>query len=187
MSAVSWGLWGTWVETEACLGEVVGEWQGPDPVELGSIRRWLEAKEFDSPIHRERAAARAAGLQDVVAPATMVLSYGVAAYWSPKDPGKSIDDEPTQIQIPVIFNVPAPCNKSFATSIEMEFHEPLYIGEWVQCTSRLTSIQRKTLKVGNGAFLRQEDIYTKPNGTVIALAHLDIFRFFVEEEETSND
>ena len=76
------GVWGTWEETEACLGEVVGEWQGPDPVELGSIRRWLEAKEFDSPIHRERAAARAAGLQDVVAPATMVLSYGVAAYWS---------------------------------------------------------------------------------------------------------
>ena len=41
MSDVGWGLWGSWEETEACLNTVVGEWWGPDPVEPGSIRRWL--------------------------------------------------------------------------------------------------------------------------------------------------
>lgn len=180
MSDVGWGLWGSWEQTEACLNTVVGEWRGPDPVERGSIRRWLEPKEFDCAIHTDADAARAAGFSDLVAPASMVLTYGVAAYWSPGDPSKAIDDEPTQIQIPVIFNVPAPCNKSFATSMEVEFFAPLYPGDVVGCTSRLTDIQYKTLKVGAGAFLRQEDTYTKQTGEIVAVACLDIFRFYVE-------
>jgi len=184
MSDVGWGLWGSWEETEACLNTVVGEWWGPDPVEPGSIRRWLEPKEFDCAIHTDIGAARAVGFPDLVAPASMVFSYGVAPYWSPGDSSKSIDDEPTQIQIPVIFNVPAPCNKSFATSMEVEFNEPLYPGDVVGCVSRLIDIQRKTLKVGPGAFLRQEDTYTKQSGEVIAVANLDIFRFYVEQGVT---
>lgn len=152
MSDGGWGLWGTWEDTEACLNQIVGQWQGPDPVERGSIRRWLEPKEFACAIHTDADAAKAAGFDDVVAPASMVFTYGVAPYWSPGDAPQQIDDEPTQIQIPVIFNVPAPCNKSFATSMEMTFEAPLYVGDTVTCTSRLTGIQRKTLKVGAGAF-----------------------------------
>jgi hypothetical protein len=187
VSDVGWGLWGTWAETEACLGQVVGQWQGPDPVERGSIRRWLEPKEFDCAIHTDADAAKALGHHDVVAPASMVFTYGVAAYWSPGDPNQSIDDEPTQIQIPVIFNVPAPCNKSFATSMEITFEESLYPGDMVTCTSRLIDIQRKTLKVGPGAFLRQEDTYTKQTGEVVAVATLDIFRFYVGDDEAGHD
>ena len=180
MSDVGWGLWGSWEQTEACLNTVVGQWTGPDPVERGSIRRWLEPKEFECAIHTDASAARAAGFSDLVAPAAMVFTYGVAPYWSPGDLPKRIDDEPTQIQIPVIFNVPAPCNKSFATSMEIEFAEPLYPGDIVGCTSKLTRIERKTLKVGAGAFLRQEDTYTKQTGEIVAVAQLDIFRFYAE-------
>ena len=99
----------------------------------------------------------------------------------------TINDEPTQIQIPVIFNVPAPCNKSFATSMEITFEESLYPGDMVTCTSRLIDIQRKTLKVGPGAFLRQEDTYTKQTGEVVAVATLDIFRFYVGDDEAGHD
>ena len=187
MSGGGWGLWGTWEETEACLDQVVGQWQGPDPVERGSIRRWLEPKEFDCAIHTDSEAARVAGFDDVVAPASMVFTYGVAPYWSPGDAPQNIDDEPTQIQIPVIFNVPAPCNKSFATSMEIIFEQPLYLGDVVTCTSRLTDIQRKTLKVGPGAFLRQEDTYTKQTGELVAVATLDIFRFYVGDGEGAHD
>jgi len=44
----------------------------------------------------------------------------------------------------------------------------------------LTRIERKTLKVGAGAFLRQEDTYTKQTGEIVAVAQLDIFRFYAE-------
>jgi hypothetical protein len=60
----------------------------------------------------------------------------------------------------------------------------LYPGDVVGCVSRLIDIQRKTLKVGPGAFLRQEDTYTKQSGEVIAVANLDIFRFYVEQGVT---
>lgn len=177
MSEPKWGLWGTWEETEACLGKEVGRSVGPDPVEKGSIRRWLEPKEFACDIHTDAEAAKAAGYEDLVAPASMVFSYAVPAYWQPDYKPAAIDDEPTQIRIPVIFDVPAPCDKSFATSIEVEFFEPLYPGDVVTCVSKLVDIKRKELKVGKGAFLRQEDTYTKQTGELVAVSYLDIFRF----------
>ncbi len=177
MSEPSWGLWGTWEETESFLGKEIGSTVGPDPVERGTIRRWLEPKEFDCAIHSDAEAARAAGYEDIVAPASMVFTYGIPAYWQPGDAPAQIDDEPTQIQIPVIFDVPAPCDKSFATSIEVEFFEALYPGDEVTCTSKLVDIKHKELKVGKGAFLRQEDTYTKQTGEVVAVSYLDIFRF----------
>ena len=185
MSEPSWGLWGSWEETEKHLNQVVGRSTGPDPVERGSIRRWLEPKEFACDIHTDADAARAAGYDDLVAPASMVFTYGIAPYWKPGDPPAKIDDEPTQIQIPVIFDVPAPCDKSFATSIEVEFFEPLYPGDVVTCTSKLVDIKHKELKVGKGAFLRQEDTYTKQTGEVVAVAYLDIFRFVAPVREGS--
>ncbi|MEP4149241.1 MAG: MaoC family dehydratase N-terminal domain-containing protein [Halioglobus sp.] len=183
MSEPSWGLWGTWEETEQHLDKVVGQSVGPDPVELGTIRRWLEPKEFACDIHTDSEAAKAAGYDDLVAPASMVFSYGIAPYWSPGDRPAQIDDEPTQIQIPVIFDVPAPCDKSFATSIEVEFFEPLYPGDVVSCASKLVDIKHKELRVGKGAFLRQEDTYTKQTGEVVAISYLDIFRFVAPAKE----
>ncbi|MGI9284046.1 MAG: FAS1-like dehydratase domain-containing protein, partial [Pseudomonadales bacterium] len=157
----------------------------PDPVDRSSIRRWLEPKEFVSPIHTDKNAAVEAGYQDIVAPASMVFTYAIPAYWQPGDKPAAIDDEPTQIPIPVIFDVPAPCDKSFATSIEVEFFEPLYPGDQVSCTSKLVDIKHKELKVGKGAFLRQEDTYTKQTGEVVAISYLDIFRFVVPSSDSS--
>jgi hypothetical protein len=186
MEEPSWGLWGTWEETEQHLGKVVGVSVGPDPVEKGSIRRWLEPKEFASDIHTDAQAAKAAGYDDLVAPASMVFSYGIAPYWQSGDKPAEMEDEATQIQIPVIFDVPAPCDKSFATSIEVEFFEALYPGDVVTCTSKLVDIKHKELKVGPGAFLRQEDTYTKQSGEVVAVSYLDIFRFVApSRKETS--
>jgi len=186
MSEPKWGLWGTWEETESFLGKEIGKSVGPDLVERGTIRRWLESKEFTCDIHTNADAAKAAGHGDIVAPSSMVFTYGIPAYWQPGDTPAKIDDEPTQIQIPVIFDVPAPCDKSFATSIEVEFFEPLYIGDQVTCTSKLVDIKHKELRVGKGAFLRQEDTYTKQTGEVVAISYLDIFRFVAPQKGGEN-
>ena len=57
----------------------------------------------------------------------------------------------------------------------------MYVGDRITCTSILASLFRKTLKVGDGAFLRQEDTYTNQNDVVVAVANLDIFRFVAPE------
>ena len=183
MSQPAWGKYGTWEEAESYLGKVIGEDVGVDAIELGSIRRWLEPKEFDCALHTSREAAQAAGYRDVVAPSTMVFSYGLPAYWSPGDAPAKMGDEPRQIPIPVIFDVPAPCTLSFASNIDMEFFEPMIVGDIITRTSLLTSIEHKELRVGKGAFMTQEDTYTNQDGDTVAVVLLTIFRFNPPERE----
>lgn len=182
MSELAWGRYGTWEEAESYLGQIIGEDVGVDTVELGSIRRWLEPKEFDCALHTNAAAAKEAGYRDVVAPSTMVFSYGLPAYWSPGDDQAQMGDEPKQVSIPVIFDVPAPCTLSFASNIDMEFFEPMVIGDTIKRTSRLISIEHKELRVGKGAFMTQEDSYTNQNGDKVAQVLLTIFRFVPPEQ-----
>jgi len=172
-----WGKYGSWEETESFLGKVIKVSEGADVVEMGTIRRWLEPKEFDCPIHTDAAAAEDAGYDGVVAPAAMTFSYGIPAYWQPGDESFKFGDEPRQIPIPVIFDVPAPCTLSFATSMEIEFFDPMLIGDRISCSHKLTDITHKTLRVGAGAFLTQMDTYTNQRDEVVAIAKLVIFRF----------
>ena len=183
MSNPVWGKYGSWEEAESFLGKVIGEDVGVDAVELGSIRRWLEPKEFDCALHSDADAARAAGYRDIVAPSTMVFSYGLPAYWSPGDPHAAMGDEPRQIPIPVIFDVPAPCTLSFASNIDMEFFAPMYLGDTIKRTCRLVEIKHKELRVGKGAFMTQEDTYTNQDGEKVAAVLLTIFRFVPPGDE----
>jgi hypothetical protein len=177
MSKEGWGLWGSWEDCETYLGKEIGRAEGADAVELGSIRRWMESKEFDCPVHQDEQVAKAAGYDSVVAPANMIFTYGLPAHWQTGDKYEEPGDEPKQIPIPVIFDVPAPCNLSFASNIDVEYHAPMYVGDRLNRVSKLVSIKRKTLRVGDGAFMRQEDTYTNQRNEVVAIVNLDIFRF----------
>ncbi len=178
-----WGKWGTWEETESYLGKVIGVAQGADAVEQGTIRRWMESKEFDCPIHIDDAAAQEVGYEGVIAPDNMIFTYGLPAYWQNGDPYEQPNAEPRQIPIPVIFDVPAPCNLSFASNIDVEYLAPMLVGDRITRTSRLVSINRKTLRVGDGAFLRQEDTYTNQRDEIVAIVTLDIFRFVAPDDK----
>lgn len=182
MSEPRWGKYGTWEEAESYLGKVIGRDVGVDAVEVGSIRRWLEPKEFDCALHTDATAARDAGYRDIIAPSTMVFTYGLPAYWAPGDDFARMDDEPRQIPIPVIFDVPAPCTLSFASNIDMEFFEPMYLGDRITRISKLAGIEHKELRVGKGAFMTQEDTYTNQNGETVAVVSLTIFRFALPEK-----
>jgi len=54
-----------------------------------------------------------------------------------------------------------------------------FVGKIVGVTksSKLVSLVKKELRVGAGAFFKQKDTYTNQNDDVVAVAHLDIFRF----------
>ncbi len=183
MATEGWGKYGTWEETESFLGNVIAVSKGADAVEYGSIRKWLESKQFHPPIHLNKQAAEQAGYRDVVAPRTMAFTYGLPAYFSEDSPLEQSGDSATQIPVPVIFDLPAPCIRSFATSVDIEFFADMYVGDRITCTHRLTDISYKTLKVGSGAFLTQEDSYTNQNDELIARSELVIFRFNSPEDE----
>lgn len=177
MSEQGWGKQGSWEETEAHLNKVLRVSHGADAVELGSIRKWLEPKQFFPPIHSDSSAANANDYRDVVAPRCMAFTYGLPPYFDPDTPLEKSGDTARQIPVPVIFDLPAPCKFSFATSVDIEFFEDMYVGDRITCTHKLIDIKHKTLSVGTGAFLTQEDTYTNQNDEKIARVELVIFRF----------
>lgn len=177
MSSDGWGKQGSWEETESFLGKVIKVSKGADAVEMGSIRKWLEPKQFFPPIHLDRESAQAVGYRDVVAPRTMAFTYGLPPYFDANTPLEKLADTRRQIPVPVIFDLPAPCKFSFATSMDIEFFEDMYVGDRITCTHKLTDITHKTLSVGTGAFLTQEDTYTNQHNEQVARAELVIFRF----------
>ena len=164
------------------MGKEIGFNIAPDEVEKGSIRRWLEPKEFDCPLHYDEEIAKSVGYRGIVAPWTMVITYGVAPYWKPGDPHTRLRDPPEQVPLPVLDVVPAPCTLSFASDIEIEFLAPMYVGDRINCTSELTNITYKELKVGKGAFLRQKNTYRNGRSEIIAVLYITIFRFAPPDE-----
>jgi len=183
MASEGWGKQGSWEGTESFVGKTIAISKGVDAVELGSVRKWLEPKHFFPPIHSDTAAAKAAGYRDVVAPRTMAFTYGLPAYFDAETPLEKLGDTPRQIPVPAIFDLPAPCGQSFATSVDIEFFDDMYLGDRITCTHKLKEIKYKTLSVGEGAFLTQEDTYTNQNGDLVALAELVIFRFNASKKD----
>jgi len=183
MSNTVWGMQGSWHETAAYMNRDISQCVGADAVEKGTIRRWLEPKEFDCPLHYDDATAKAAGYEGIIAPGTMAITYGLPAYWQPGDPHSKPGYLPKQIPMPVVFNVPAPCSRAFATSMEIEFFAPMYVGDQLSCTSKLVDITHKSLRVGEGAFLKQQDTYVNQKGDIVAIANIVIFRFQPKEEQ----
>lgn len=132
---------------------------GPDPVELGAIRRWLEPLEFDCALHRDADVARAHGWPDVIAPYTSIWAFSMPAVWRPGDPptygDASRDTQPSRSEIgdDIIPGAP-PTSAVFGTGISMEFVRPLVVGERVAIgPRRLVACVPKQTRVGRGAFV----------------------------------
>ncbi|MFI7166310.1 MaoC family dehydratase N-terminal domain-containing protein [Rhodococcus erythropolis] len=147
---------------------------GADAVELGSIRRYLEPLELDSPIHYDTEAARAVGHADVVAPSTAILMYTMPPMWAPGDrtlfESPSRDAQPARSPINNQDQGPAPHTTGFfATDLEIDFVRPVIVGERLgRRGQRLLVCEPKETRVGRGAFCTHESEIVATSGEVVA-------------------
>lgn len=167
---------GTWEGAEALIGAPFHSTTGADPVNVIDIRRRLEVLAWDCPIHYDRDAAREAGHPDIVAPDTMVLTWCLPAYWTPGDRRPEAGD-PLLMPAYPYPQVPAPGEAMFATACKLTFHASAYPGDVISSRSALTSVVRKKLKVGDGAFLVVSTQYTKSTGELVAEEEMTLFRY----------
>lgn len=165
---------GTWEEAEALIGTELMRTEGADEVTRPDIRRKLEAIGFDCPLHHDDAHAREHGYRDVVAPVSMTRVFSFPAYWSPGQP--RIDTQP---QIPPIAGarVPGEGDTLIATQVRMEYGEPVHPGDRISSRAVLTSVTRKTTRVGPGAFLGIQTTYTNQRGEVVATETVTLLRY----------
>ncbi|GAB5018524.1 hypothetical protein JHV675_15070 [Mycobacterium avium subsp. hominissuis] len=170
--------YGPWEAAEALVGKVIAEQQGADPVNSAMVRHLLESLEWDFAPALDAAAARSVGYAGAVAPRSSYLTFAMPAYWQP-------GDEPLQEGTIAPFpfgEVPCPGSGIMATGTSVEFHAPLLHGDVVQSIWVLKSLVRKTLTIGDGAFLEFEITYRNQRGAVIAVESTTVFRYQPEAD-----
>jgi acyl dehydratase len=170
---------GTWEDAEAMVGQTLSRVQGADPVSAPDIRRKLEVVGLDCPLHYDAQVARASGYRTIISPGSMMRTWVTPAYWNPGEPlasGKALFPP-----IPVSA-VPGPGDRMFATGTKTEFLEPVYPGDELTATAVLTRVTRKSISVGDGAFMVIETTYTNQDGLTVARDELTVFRFSDEAQ-----
>lgn len=171
---------GTWEETESWIGKLISTMVGPDEVDKATIRRKLEVLNFDCPLHTDEAVAREHGYRTIVAPATMMATWALPAYWSPGQPPVG---SRTLMPLFPLSQVPAPGNAIIGSEVQSEYFEPVYVGDRISCENRLVSIAHRCTRLGMGAFLTIESTYTKQTGELVCVERFVSFRYSVDEHE----
>ncbi len=164
---------GTWEDAEALVGTVIAELAGADPVNDVMVRHHLEAFEWDAPHFQDDAAARRAGLPGRIAPCSMYMTFGMPAYWRSGDAAL----QPGAVAPFAFGSVPAPGTAMMATGTSVDFGVPMRPGDRLSAQWRLAALTRKTLKVGDGAFLDFEVTYRNQDGDVVAVERTSVFRY----------
>ncbi|CAM3274792.1 MaoC family dehydratase N-terminal domain-containing protein [Nocardioides dubius] len=147
---------------------------GGDPVEAGAIRRYLEPLELDCALHTDAAAARAAGHDDVVMPATGVIAWTIPAAWQPGEVLFDSDERNAQPVHSAINNADLGLGPKttgfFGTDIELDFDREVTAGEHLgRRGKRLVACKPKETGVGRGAFMTWEsEIVSRPAGVADA-------------------
>ncbi|MGM7679367.1 FAS1-like dehydratase domain-containing protein [Microbacterium sp. A94] len=173
-----------WAPMEGAVGTDFADAEirwGIDIVEPATIRRYVEPLEIDSPIHHDGDVARSLGYDDIIAPATAVMSYTIPAMWAPGEPPLFVDaardSQPVRSPIQNENSGPLPPVKGFfATDLEIDFVRPVTVGERMGRRGRkLIACDLKETSVGHGAFLQYESEIVSDRGDVVARMKSSIF------------
>lgn len=165
---------GSWEEAEAMVGRPLMAFEGADAVTAADFRRKLEVIGFDCPLHHDEAFARAHGYRTVVAPVSMTRVFAMAPYWRP---GERRSDAQSRIPAIAGASVPGVGDTLIATGVRTEYLEPVYPGDRISAVAVLESVQRKTTRIGPGAFLVVKTNYTNQAGDVVAVETVTLFRY----------
>ncbi|HEY4098320.1 MAG TPA: MaoC family dehydratase N-terminal domain-containing protein [Baekduia sp.] len=171
---------GTWADAEALVGTVLAEFEGADPVSLPDIRRRLEVLQLDCPLHHDADVAREQGYRDVVSPASMIRAWATPAYWRPGEPPTGT----RALYAPVpASNIPAPGDRQFATGSKTTHVLPVHPGDRISGIAVLKSLTRKSISVGDGAFMVIETTFRNQHGETVARDEITVFRFTAHGED----
>lgn len=181
----------TWEDTRAWIGRSLSVPEGGacDPVEAGTIRRWLEVLEFGCPLHYDEKAAKDAGYKGIFAPYTMLQTYSSPANWQPGQPTLWQSDHPnlTMRAQAKQSEIPMPGTCSFVTDVEIEYVQPLYLGDRVSLRERrLVNVNPKHTRVGEGAFLTWENRFCNKDGDLVAVGRTSSYVYVPHARREGN-
>lgn len=155
---------------------------GGDEVTKSDIRRRLEVYGFDCPLHYDKETAITYGYKDIIAPATMVITFSLPRYWEPGDTGPHEGESPL---LPVfsVADLPSHGTRGVVTDVNVEYLEPIYPGDQISCSAKLTKVVPKRTRIGEGAFLTARTTYWKQSGEIVAIEDMTSFSYTPDEQK----
>jgi acyl dehydratase len=148
--------------------------EGPDAVEGGALRRFVEPLEFGCPLHHDRELACQLGYRDVAAPVSAIVTFTIPPVWHPGDPpaftSPGRDAQPaSQATGPRWTGLEPATRGFFAADMAADFLTPVVVGDRLSRRgNRLLSCTPKETSVGRGAFLMWQSEVRNQCGELVA-------------------
>lgn len=149
---------------------------GADEVNAADIRRRLEVLGWDCALHSDEDVAKAHGYRTIPAPATMLVTWAMPAYWEPGEPPLWTEGAPAIAASPAA-QLCGPGDEVVATEIDTEYLAPVHPGERIRSSSVIAEITQKTTALGSGEFIVIETSYTDESEEVVGVERMTVFRY----------
>lgn len=138
-------------------------------------RHWVEMVEDANPIYFDEGYARTTWLGGVVAPPTMLATWGMGPGWPPPPPVPEAA-RPPRLQLD---GLPA----AIAVNAIDEYLQPLRYGDRLTVSSMIESVSdEKRTRLGVGHFVTTVSIYRNQHGQEVARHSFRIFHYRPYEE-----
>jgi hydroxyacyl-ACP dehydratase HTD2-like protein with hotdog domain len=126
------------------------------------IAQFAHATEATDPIHFDRASARAAGYEDVVAPALFPYVIRMQAY-NLVDSAQLEPDGSPSADVP-----PLPTRRAMAGETSIELGDPIVAGDIITVEKRLLDLYEKEGRSGPLVFVQMEFTFHNQHGRLVA-------------------
>jgi uncharacterized OB-fold protein/acyl dehydratase len=143
-----------------------------DPVNVPMIRHWVEAMGVTDPVHLDDEAARTAGREGVVAPATMLQVWTMKGL-------KAQHGRPDNLQTELLGMLDeAGFTSVVATNTDQDYLRELVPGDHLSATSSIESVsEEKTTGLGVGHFVTTRTEFHDQHGELVGTMTFRILKF----------
>lgn len=148
--------------------------EGPDAVELASVRRFTEVLEFGCPLHHDQAVALRHGYRGVVAPVSSIVTFTIPPLWRPGEQAvftsPERDAQPARTGLgPRLTGLEPDTSGYFAVELGADYLTPVVVGDRLARSGHLLlSCVPKQTSVGRGAFVTWQSEIRNQRGEAVA-------------------
>jgi uncharacterized OB-fold protein/acyl dehydratase len=153
-----------------------------DPVNVPMIRHWVEAMGETAPIHVDAGAARSAGREDLVAPATMLQVWTMKGLKAQRDRPDNLQSELLGVLDEGGFT------SVVATNTDQEYLRELVPGDHLSATSTIETVsEEKTTGLGAGHFVTTRTEFHDQDDELVGTMTFRILKFKPAPREPEAD
>jgi acyl dehydratase len=146
------------------------------PLEVNEylIRHWCETVEDGNPLYLDEEFAKSQGLRGLMAPPGSIMTAFTTPFRWPWPPGGHEPQRHIHYDIKDLLDLPV----GIITDVEMQYYEPLQVGDRVSVSQRLVSISPwKKTRLGEGHFWTMDRLYRNQEAELVARERMTAFGY----------